>query len=205
MSDERRVRRAGIVAALGHVLAIYLFASLPPRAAVREVAVATTADAGMTPVEMVLDPGSVAASRAEQIATGTATTDGPPVVTEPDPNDGFSPMGEDGADLAGLPRLLLAQAVDIAPEVGPAPTGLLRARRVTPEDTNESVRALVRDQDRALGLGAPQQTIIAAAVQEAGRPSGVPSGILPTPMELINDGGGREEVVRREMAPLPAR
>jgi len=217
VSDERRVRRAGIVAALGHVLVIYWFASLPPRAAVSNRPVATAADAGMTPVEMVIDPVSFTERSAERTSARAATTSRPPAVTEgatsaraarprhqrngdrslgeiadspPEPNDGFSPLEEPGMGVAGLPRLSLAQSVELAPEGAPAPSHTPRARTVSPEDTNESVRASVRDRDRALGLGAPQERSIAAALREAGRASGVPSGTRFV-VRVVLDGDGK--------------
>lgn len=70
-------------------------------------------------------------------------------------------------------RVRYADSVADAP---PAPTRPPRARRITAAETNEAVRSLVRLADKELGLGAPQESRVALAVQEAGRASGVPSG-----------------------------
>lgn len=79
--------------------------------------------------------------------------------------------------LDGRPTALTAEiARDALDHPTSAPTRAPRRRRITARETNESVRSLVRMADRELGLGAPQETKISHAVQEAGRASGVPSG-----------------------------
>jgi hypothetical protein len=73
------------------------------------------------------------------------------------------------------PALPLSARVKVGAAEARAPTEPPRSRRVTAEDTEEAIRAAMRFADGALGLGNPQEGVVARAVQQAGRASGVPN------------------------------
>jgi len=88
----------------------------------------------------------------------------------------FEPDIEPGLRLP--PALSLSARLERAggSEGAPAPTRPPSPRAVTAEDTEEAVRSAVRLADRELGLGNPQEGVVARVVQEIGRATGVPSG-----------------------------
>jgi hypothetical protein len=223
VNGDGRLSRAGIVAALGHVVAIYLAARIGPGAVDLPNAFEPTPGADLVAVEMWLDaepatmpepPAQSLEPRASEAATpappagasrgatrGRASKGGAEAGTAgptgtPESGDGFSPLDKGPWD----PRLRLSDVVDLAP-APPAPTRPPPRRVVTADDTNEAVRSLVRDQDKQLGLGNPQETIIAAAVQEAGRASGVPSGTrFVVSVVLDGDGNVTDATIRGDTA-----
>ncbi len=218
MSDDGRLSRAGIVAALGHVVAIYLAARVGARALDAPPFLERDADADLVAVEMWVDapppaverraptheteppeaspPSAAGATRAEPARgvrgdprNGAEGEKGEASPGSLDASEGFSSLAGEPRDPTGLPRLSLSDLVDMSLEGPPAPTKPPLRRVVTADDSNEAVRSLVRHEDKKLGLGNPQETAIAAAVQEAGRASGVPSGTRFV-VTILLDGAG---------------
>ncbi len=101
----------------------------------------------------------------------------------------WSPLApSEGLD-TGLYGLPLSARVLGHEDPRPARTTTPKRAPITSAHTQEAVRSIVRDQDRLLGLGNPQETVIAAAVQEAGRASGVPSGTHFTVLVEVDPAG----------------
>ena len=76
----------------------------------------------------------------------------------------------------GLTPLRLSTFVDLTARAPPAPTTVPHRPPIGGAQVTEAVRAVTRDAGRGLGLEAPQEGVIARAVQDAGRAAGVPSG-----------------------------
>lgn len=216
-----------MAAALGHVVALFLAARVAPRALDPPLSSDSAWVAELVAVEMWVDSpvpisererptreegvreaapaphameNRAARERFQGAGAGSARdkTEGGEKDSTFVPGEDFSPVEEP----PWSPRLRLSDVVDLAPEGPPAPTRPPPPQRVvTADDTNEAVRSIVRDADKTLGLGNPQETAIAAAVQEAGRASGVPSGTrFVVTVQLDRNGNVTDASIRGDTA-----
>ncbi|HTJ84563.1 MAG TPA: hypothetical protein VL400_22745 [Polyangiaceae bacterium] len=104
--------------------------------------------------------------------------------------DGASRAGSaDGGAESPPPALSLSERLAFGDGARPAPTHTEPPRVVTAEQSEEAIRSVVRYEDAKLGLGNPQEGIVARAVQEVGRASGVPSG-THFAVTVVIDGDG---------------
>jgi hypothetical protein len=102
-------------------------------------------------------------------------------------------------DDTGVPPLglSLSERLSFGDGARPAPTHPEPQRAVTADETEEAIRSVVRYEDAKLGLGNPQEGIVARAVQEVGRASGVPSGThFAVTIAIDGDGNVKDASIR---------
>lgn len=122
----------------------------------------------------VRTPGMGAAARAR--ASGDRS-DAPDLALAP-PADGERSEEESWSEPSTLePRLELSwsERIELGSAPAPAPTAPPARRKVTGEDAAEAIAAGIRAHDSQLGLGNPEHTRVAHAVQLAGRATGLPN------------------------------
>lgn len=169
-------------------------APLPPAAGAAKVGRAPSPEAraprAATPSEIVEEPTSPLTPETDAWSTEEADADALPY--------GFTLDRATGRVTRDEIRAAGRIALSDAPA---APTRPPPRRRVTGAETSEAVRRLVRDADRELGLGNPQEGRVATAVQEVGRAAGVPSGTRFTvTVRIAADGRVEDATIRGDVA-----